>query len=267
MKIIAIANQKGGVGKTTTTLNLAAALVKRGCNVLCIDLDPQSNLSSCLGYEPDGRPTISELMLAKAAPTLISAAETMVGCIRRNKEGIDYLPSSLLLASADVYLAGAMMRERILAQVLESYPLEEVYDYVLIDCLPALGVLLTNALAVADGVVIPCQAQKLAVDGLGQLLSVVQQSQRSLNPGLKVYGILLTMTDNTSMAAAVADTLREYYGDKLFGATISRGVAATDSTNDQISLVATANRAGRKGRLGREYIAFTHEFLARVEEG
>lgn len=263
MKVFAIANQKGGVGKTTTTINLAAALALRGKRVLCINFDPQSNLSSCLRFEQDGRSTISELVLHEAAPMLAgNVSDTLTDCIRHGDEGIDYIPSSILLASADVFMAGTMMRETVLRRLLATLT-PDAYDYVLVDCLPSLGILLTNALTAADGLLVPVQAQKLSADGLSQLMMVVQQCQQTTNPNLQVCGVLVTMADRTAMAAAVKDAVRELYGPLVFNVSISRSVTAANSTNQQHSLVKDAGRVA--GKLGREYIALADEFLHRVE--
>lgn len=142
-KIISIANQKGGVGKTTTTVNMAAGLAHYGCSVLCIDFDPQANMSDYLGYEDDGLATISELMQAATQQQTLDVAPL----IRHNDEGIDYIPSNIILSSADVFLATAMCREQVLRRVLQV-PELQAYDYILIDCLPSLGILLIVADAI-----------------------------------------------------------------------------------------------------------------------
>lgn len=271
MKIIAIANQKGGVGKTTTTINLAAALVKQGKRVLCIDFDPQANLSACLGYDPETahqEPTISELMLAEAAPTMMCGAATakLEDLIHHNVEGIDYVPSNLMLASADVFLANAMQRELTLKRILDSCPLAEQYDFVFIDCLPSLGILLTNALAAADSVLIPLQAQKLALDGLTLLMQVIQLAQRTINPSLRIEGIVVTMLTSTNLGRSVVTSLVESYGPLVYTTAISSSVAAGNSTNEQRSLVADAEKRHRGPNLGLEYIDLTQEFLTKQEE-
>ena len=252
-KIISVANQKGGVGKTTTALNIAAGLVKVEKRVLLIDFDPQGNLSQYLGYEPDDRPTIGDLMSRAVTGT----ATPLTDAIRRSPEGIDYIPSNISLSSADFFLITAMSREQVLKKVL-SDPAVQAYDYVIIDCLPSLGILLVNALAASDSILIPVQAQKFALDGLDLLLGIYKMVKSNINPGLQIDGVLLTMADNTNMSKAVGAALADRFKEKVFGTRISRSVEATNSTYEQKSLVAK-----KSSRLGKEYLAVTSELIAR----
>lgn len=252
-KIIAIANQKGGVGKTTTALNIAAGLVKASKKVLVIDLDPQGNLSQYIGYEPDGKPTIGELM-----NNVVTGAIPNVGdCIRHSPEAIDYIPSNISLSSADFFLITAMSREQVLKKVLADGSLQQ-YDYILIDCLPSLGILLINALAASNSVLIPVQAQKFALDGLNLLLDIFKMVKGNINPSLQLEGVLITMADNTKMAKAVEEALQEQFAEKLFRTKISKSVEATNSTYEQKSLVAI-----RRSKLGQEYMSITEELIDR----
>lgn len=252
-KIIAVANQKGGVGKTTTALNIAAGLVKVDKKVLVIDLDPQGNLTDYLGHEPDERPTISELLQLAAGNQLVEDSVAM--SIRTNAEGIDYIPSNILLSSADLFLSQVMCREQVLRKLLRDKVFAP-YDYIIIDCLPSLGILLTNALAASTSVLIPVQTQKFALDGLRQLDQIYQMVRDNINPTLEIEGILLTMTDNTNMSKAVESILLERYADKVFRSKIHKSVEATNSTYEQKSLIATKN-----SRLGTEYQAVVREML------
>lgn len=252
-KIISIANQKGGVGKTTTTLNLAAGLVQKGKKTLVIDYDPQKNLSDYLGFEPDGGTTIADLMLAVAQGTEIDAK----AAIRTNKEGIDFIPSNILLSSADMFLAQAMFREQIMKNVLSDSAFEN-YDYILIDCLPSLGVLLTNALMASDSIIIPVQAQKFALDGIDALLSAFDLVKKCGNRSIEIEGFVLTMADGTNMSKAVEETLFERFPDAAFNTKISRSVEATNSTYVQTSLISSRN-----SKLGKQYEALVDELLTR----
>lgn len=253
MKIISIANQKGGVGKTTTTMALGAALAARGKRVLLIDLDPQGNLSSYLGYEPDGDATIHGLIVAGAAGREIDAA----GCIRRSDaEQLDYIPATLALSGADAVIQSAIGRESVLHRVLQA-PVFACYDYILIDCLPSLGNLTLNAFGASDSVLVPVQAQKFAVDGLDALMDIVRMVQQIVNPRLKLEGILRTMQDRTNMSKAVDASLIERFGEAVYKTGIGKSVEATNSTAYQKSLVSYKNK------LGQEYKAFTDEFLMR----
>lgn len=252
-KIICIANQKGGVGKTTTTLNLAAGLVKKGKKTLVIDYDPQKNLSDYLGFEQDGGITIADLMLG-AAQGMIPDPQP---AIRTNKEGIDFIPSNIKLSSADMFLAQAMFREQLLKNILNS-PAFDGYDYILIDCLPSLGILLTNALIASDSLVIPVQAQKFALDGIEALLLAYELVRKCANPNLKIEGFLLTMADGTNMAKAVDESLQEQFPKETFKTKISRSVEATNSTYAQVSLISS-----RSSKLGRQYEALVDEILDR----
>ncbi|MFV0497564.1 MAG: ParA family protein [Candidatus Fimivivens sp.] len=255
MKIISIANQKGGVGKTTTTMSLGAALATRGKQVLLIDLDPQGNLSSYLGYEPDDGNTIHELIVAAANGKQLNAAS----CIRRNeKENLDYIPATLALSSADAVIQSAIGRESVLHRVLQA-PVFASYDYIFIDCLPSLGNLTLNAFGASDSVLVPVQAQKFAVDGLDALLDIVSMVKNLVNPRLYVEGILRTMQDRTNMSKEVDASLVEQYGDTVYNTGIGRSVEAANSTAYQKSLVSYKNK------LGQDYEAFTYEFLKREE--
>lgn len=252
-QIISIANQKGGVGKTTTALNIAAGLVKVEKKVLLIDLDPQSNLSHYLGFEPDEKPTISDLMSAAVTNTKVDIAE----CIRTSRENIDYIPSNINLSSADFFLITAMNREQILKKVLNCEA-TMAYDYIIVDCLPSLGILLINALAASDKVIIPVQAQKFALDGLCLLLDIYRMVKGNINPGLEIGGVLLTMSDNTNMSKAVEAELKNQFKEKMFTTKISRSVEATNSTYAQKSLISS-----KSSKLGKEYMQVTTELLAR----
>jgi chromosome partitioning protein len=189
--IIAVSNQKGGVGKTTSCLNLGAALREMGKTVLLVDLDPQGSLTVAAGVvDSDAvRISVGELLMARAqnAPQDINTA------IIKTPAGVDLVPGNGMLSAAELTLATAMARESALLATLK--PALDRYEYILIDCLPSLGLIAINALRAADGVVIPVQADFLAVQGLAQILETIGAVQEQLNPGLSVYGVLLTMVD------------------------------------------------------------------------
>lgn len=252
MKIISIANHKGGVGKTTTALNIAAGLKKVGKKILLIDLDPQGNLSEYLGYNFEGK-TITDMMLAE----INSQAQEIISIIKTSEEGLDYIPSNITLSGADIFLSTVICREQVLKRILKRDEFK-VYDYIIIDCLPSLGILLTNALATSDELIIPVQAQKFALDGLKHLEQVYKMVKNNINQSLEIKGILLTMTDNTNMAKAVEQSLLDTYKELVFKTKIRRSVEATNSTYQQKSLVNSKN-----SKLGEDYINVTTEYLDR----
>lgn len=261
-RIISIANQKGGVGKTTTAMNVGVALRLMGERVLLIDLDPQANLSTYLGFtndegEPiDDIPTISHLMMVNIGQ--VKRLDNVKKYIRHNElNDIDYIPSDINLANADCYLAGALSRETVLKRMLSKELIGD-YDYIIIDCLPSLGVLLMNALVASDGIIIPVQAQKFAFDGLGMLNSIFNQVKETLKPELRLIGVLPTMVDRTNASKRVIDKLREAYPDELFDSVIHRATEATESTNKHRSLCLYKNR------LGDEYKAVATEVAQRI---
>lgn len=189
MNIIAVANQKGGVGKTTTVVNLGAALARKGKSVLCIDFDPQANLTSYVACEP-GEETVATVMRAAA---LFQPADIGAAVCHSDKFGFDFLPADLRLSEADIYLATAMSRETVLRRVLE--PVRQAYDYILIDCNPSLGLLLTNVLVASNQVIIPVQTQYFATQGLSSLEGVIGNVRMTLNADLTTVNILLTFKD------------------------------------------------------------------------
>ena len=254
-KIIAIANQKGGVGKTTTAVNIAAGLVRLGKKVCCLDFDPQCHLAKYLGYQFDDAPTITDFVFAKATYMDLPPTDDL---IRSSSAGIDYIPCSLRLSRADLVLAQAMFRERVLRDILELVIPEE-YDYLIIDCNPSMGILLTNALVAADRVLIPVQTEEFSVDGLEDMLELIQTVKLNINPKLEILGLLPTLMTRTKDSRAVADWLKQEFPDMVFTAGIGRYADAPRSVKTRKPLI------GGKSKLSEQYMAATVELLERME--
>ena len=236
-QIIAIANQKGGVGKTTTCANLGIGLAQAGKKVLLIDGDPQGSLTISLGHpQPDKLPfTLSDAMGRILMDELLRPGEGIL----HHPEGVDLMPADIQLSGMEVSLVNAMSRETILRQYLDT--LKGQYSHILIDCQPSLGMLTVNALAAANRVIIPVQAEYLPAKGLEQLLQTVNKVKRQINPKLQIDGILLTMVDNrTNFAKEIAALLRETYGSKIkvFGTEIPHSVRAKEISAEGKSIFA-----------------------------
>ena len=255
--IIAISNQKGGVGKSTTAYNLGACLaLKHDKKVLLIDFDPQANLSEYLKYEPDGKPTLTQLVMTACTGGRLTH-ELVGSAIRHNDTaGVDYIPSDINLANSETLMQTALSRETILRRILSEDNIYG-YDFVIIDCLPSLGTLLINALTAADRLLVPVQTQKFSLDGLQSLTALYEQIRAAINPKLNMLGVLPTMVDRTSVSKNALEELHEKYGSMLFDTCISKSVEAAKSSENGIPLCMTAHK------LGTEYDNLATEVLSR----
>lgn len=259
--VMAVVNQKGGTGKTTTTENLGIGLAMEGKKVLVVDTDPQASLTISLGYPvPDELPvTLSDLMAKVMTEQHIEAGEGIL----HHPEGIDLIPSNIELSGLEVSLVNAMSRETILRQYLDT--MKKNYDFILLDCMPSLGMLTVNALAAADTVLIPVQAQYLPAKGLEQLLQTISKVRRQINPKLKIEGILLTMVDNrTNYAKDISSLIRESYGGKLkvYKTDIPRSVRAEEISAEGKSIF----KHDPKGKVADAYRVLTKEVLNNAEK-
>lgn len=259
--VMAVVNQKGGTGKTTTCENLGIGLANEGKKVLLVDTDPQASLSIALGQnQPDLlETTLADLMMKVMQDQPISPKEGIL----THEEGVDLVPANITLSGLEVSLVNAMSRETILKQYLDT--VKDKYDYILLDCMPSLGMLTVNALAASDQVLIPVQANYLSAKGLEQLLQTVNKVKRQINPKLRIEGILLTMVDaRTNDAKDISQLIRDTYGGKLkvFDSEIPRSVRAAEISAEGVSIF----KHDPGGKVAESYRNLTKEVMASAEK-
>lgn len=259
-KVIAVANQKGGVGKTTTCVNLGIGLAREGKRVLLVEADAQGSMAVSLGIQ---EPDELDITLVNIMEKLINDEDVdLEEGIIHHSEGIDFIPANIELAGLETALVNVMSREQVLRQYLNE--LRRLYDFILIDCMPSLGMITINALVAADRVLIPVEAAYLPVKGLQQLIKTIGRVRRKLNPKLDIMGILLTKVDRrTNFARDISIQIREVYGDKvhIFENCIPLSVRAAETTAEGKSIFLH----DPKGIVAGGYLSLTQEVLADEE--
>lgn len=251
-KIIAIANQKGGVGKTTSTVNLGASLATLGKNVLLIDIDPQGNTTSGIGINKADVPYC-------IYDVLINEVHPQDAILATNIDGLSILPATIQLAGAEIELVPTISREIRLKKALQL--IKDKYDYLLIDCPPSLGILTINSLTAADSVLIPIQCEYYALEGLSQLLNTIRLVQKHLNTNLLIEGVLLTMLDaRTNLGIQVIEEVKKYFQEKVYTTVIPRNVRLSEAPSHGQSIVSY----DPKSRGAEVYLELAKEVIASV---
>ena len=251
MKILAICNQKGGVGKTTTSINLAASLAHLKNKVLLIDTDPQANATSGVGVD---KAAINQSIYN----ILVDEVNINDVIIKTAYENLDIVPSSIALAGAEVELVSAISREQRMKNAISE--IKDEYDYVVIDCPPSLGLITLNSLTAADGVVIPVQTEYYALEGLSQLMNTFNIVRKHLNSKLDIFGVLLTMTDSrTNISNQVAEQVREHFKDKAFETVIARTVRLSEAPSFGEPIIEYAKNSNG----AKQYLSLAKEVIER----
>lgn len=243
--ILSVVNQKGGVGKTTTSVNVSAYLAKMGKKTLLIDADPQGNATSGIGMEKnDLERTIYDVV--------INGEDINDVIVSANRKNLFICPANIDLAGAEIEMVNLFSRETVLKKAFQK--IKGDYDFAIIDCPPSLGLLTVNALTASDGVVVPIQAEYYALEGLSQLLNTINKVKKHLNPSLEIFGVVVTMFDSrTQLANQVASEVRQYFGEKLFKSIIPRNVRLSEAPSHGLSISEYDKRS--KGADAYEYLS------------
>ncbi|MBE7086895.1 MAG: ParA family protein [Clostridiales bacterium] len=250
-KIIAFSNQKGGVGKTTTCVNISAYLATKGYKCLIVDLDPQGNATSGLGFSKSEIKNSVYNVMIDDMPVQDAVVKTQI-------DNLDILPSSIDLAGAEVELVYIKDREHVLKKVLEVA--RTSYDFITIDCPPSLGLLTINALSAADKVIIPIQSEYYAMEGLSQLMNTIKLVVKHLNSGLQIDGVVLTMSDTRAIISRqITEEIRKFFGKRVYDTVIPRNIRLAEAPSHGVPIMLHDTRCAG----ARAYLALTEEFLAR----
>lgn len=251
-KVVAVANQKGGVGKTTTAINLSSVLAKKGKRILLIDTDPQGNATSGLGIE--------KALETSTYDVIVNDLPIEKAIVETNNKNLKICPSTINLAGAEVELVSMMSREQRLKEKVDE--IKRQFDYIIIDCPPSLGLITLNTFTAADSVLIPVQCEFYALEGLGQLMNTIELVKKHLNKNLKVEGALLTMYDmRTNLSNQVVDEVKKYFGDNVYKTIIPRNVKLSEAPSYGMSV--TEYDAHSKG--AKAYAKLAKEFLKKNE--